>query len=50
MTPIGQLERDTQNRVVMLLENQLGWEKPTNLEPLRGRGGVLFGLGEAQRW
>ena len=26
MTPIGQLERATQNRVVMLLENQLGWE------------------------
>ena len=26
MTTIGQLERHTQNRVVMLLANQLGWQ------------------------
>ena len=26
MSSIGQLERQTQNRVVMLLANQLGWE------------------------
>jgi hypothetical protein len=26
MTTIGQLERATQNRVVMLLVNQLGWQ------------------------